>query len=73
MILLATQILFTFTTLWAKYYLSQAESFNSSLQESWLMVYVVIYMIATFMQLYVFKMTGFDNALANSEYVAASE
>ena len=64
MVLIITQILFTFTTIWAKYYLSEADSFSSSLKESWLAVYIGIYTVATFMQLYVFKITNIFKAMA---------
>lgn len=63
-VLLITQILFTFTTLWAKYNLLEAENFASSLQESWLVIYVIVYVIATFMQLYVFKITNIFKAMS---------
>ena len=63
-VLLITQILFTFTIIWAKYNLLGAESFASSLQGSWLVIYVSVYVIATFMQLYVFKITNIFKAMS---------
>ena len=64
MVILITQILFTFTTLWAKYNLSGAESFGNSLKGGWLGIYISVYVVATFMQLYVFKVTNIFKAMA---------
>lgn len=64
MVLLITQFLFTFTTLWAKYNLLGAESFSAAVKQNWIVIYVVIYVIATFMQLYVFKNTNILKAMA---------
>jgi len=63
MIILITQFLFTFTTLWAKHNLLESETFMDSLKESWLVVYVSVYVLATFMQLYVFKVTNIFKAM----------
>lgn len=64
MIVLITQILFTFTALWAKYNLLENESFADSLTGSWLFIYISVYLVATFMQLYVFKVTNIFKAMA---------
>lgn len=64
MILLITQILFTLTAIWAKYNLSGVESFVNGLKGSWLIIYLCIYHIATFMQLYIFKQTNILKAMA---------
>lgn len=64
MLIFITQILFTFTALWAKHHLSGTESFADSLKETWLVTYISVYMIATFMQLYVFKTTNIFKAMA---------
>ena len=64
MIILLTQILFTFTALWAKYHLSEVENFGNILKEWWLIIYILVYTVATFMQLYVFKVTNIFKAMA---------
>ena len=64
MVLLLTQILFTLTTLWAKYNLLGAESFSEAVQQSWLVIYGAVYLTATFLQLYVFKVTNILKAMA---------
>ena len=64
MILVISQMLFTFSKLWAKYHLSCEEGFIGCLHIKWLFIYICIHTIATFMQLYVFKTTNILKAMA---------
>jgi len=64
MILVISQVLFTFSKLWAKYHLSCEEGFLGCLHIEWLFVYICIHTVATFMQLYVFKTTNILKAMA---------
>lgn len=63
MVLLFSQILFTFSKLWAKYYVSCGDDFVGCLHMNWLPIYVCIHAIATLMQLYVFKTTTILKAM----------
>lgn len=54
MIVLISQMLFTFTKFFARYNLSGAGDFIEGLRGNWLYVYICVHTAATFMQLYVF-------------------
>lgn len=63
-VLIIAQLLFTFTALWAKYNFMNTANFADILQENWLVLYICVYVLATFMQLYVFKVTNILKAMS---------